>query len=186
MALLASAIVGMRRVSLDIIIGGMSVDPLKERGMGRSRVVGQGEPCRTQADHPGQTLPPSDMGLRLELFVEDIGASIDFYTKVLGFEVLREHPGDYASLRCGDVTLGIGPISKLPKGVGYFTREIASLRRGLGVEIVLEIDEVDEWYRHVSGSGHPVFEPPQDRPWGLKDFRIIDPDGYYLRLTSKA
>lgn len=24
------------------------------------------------------------------------------------------------------------------------------------------------------------------RPWGLKDFRICDPDGYYLRITSKA
>lgn len=148
--------------------------------------MGQGDPCHTQSHRPGQTLPPSGMGLRLELFVEDMKASIDFYTKVLGFEVLREHPGDYASLGCGDVTLGIGPISKLPEEDGYFTREVASLRRGLGVEIVLEIDDVDEWYRLVSGSGHPVFEPLQERPWGLRDFRIVDPDGYYLRLTSKA
>jgi hypothetical protein len=44
-------------------------------------------------------LPPSGMRLRLELFVEDMDASIGFYTRVLGFEVLREHPGDYASLR---------------------------------------------------------------------------------------
>jgi lactoylglutathione lyase len=131
-------------------------------------------------------LPPSGMRLRLELFVEDMAASIGFYTRVLGFEVLREHPGDYASLRCGDVTLGIGPISKLPEEGGYFTREIASLRRGLGAEIVLEIDEVDEWHRRVLGCGYPIFEPPQDRPWGLRDFRIVDPDGYYLRLTAKA
>lgn len=129
-------------------------------------------------------LPPSGMRLRLELFVEDMDASIGFYTKVLGFEVLREHPGDYASLRCGDVTLGIGPISKLPEEGGYFTREIASLRRGLGAEIVLEIDEVDEWHRRVLGCGYPIFESPQDRPWGLRDFRIVDPDGYYLRLTA--
>ena len=129
-------------------------------------------------------LPPSGMRLRLELFVEDMDASIGFYTRVLGFEVLREHPGDYASLRCGDVTLGIGPISKLPEEGGYFTREIASLRRGLGAEIVLEIDEVDEWHGRVLGCGYPIFEPPQDRPWGLRDFRIVDPDGYYLRLTA--
>ncbi len=150
--------------------------------------MGQAEPCRAQADRLGQTPPPPPpgMGLRLELFVEDIDASIDFYTNVLGFEVLREHPGDYASLRCGGVTFGVGSISKLPEEGGYFAREIASLRRGLGVEIVLEIDDVDGWYRHVSGSGHPVFEPPQGRPWGLRDFRIVDPDGYYLRLTAKA
>ena len=23
----------------------------------------------------------------------------------------------------------------------------------------------------------------QDRPWGLRDFRVADPDGYYLRVT---
>jgi lactoylglutathione lyase len=22
-----------------------------------------------------------------------------------------------------------------------------------------------------------------DRPWGLRDFRVVDPDGYYLRIT---
>jgi hypothetical protein len=27
-------------------------------------------------------------------------------------------------------------------------------------------------------------EPMLDRPWGLRDFRMVDPDGYYLRITS--
>ena len=125
------------------------------------------------------------MRVRLELFVEDMEESIGFYTRVLGFEVARNEPGDYASLQNGDVVLGIGPISKLPEEDGYFTREIASSRRGLGVEIVLEVEDVDEWHRRVVASGHPVFEPPQKRPWGLRDFRIVDPDGYYLRLTSR-
>lgn len=122
----------------------------------------------------------------MELFVEDMDASVGFYTGVLGFEVSRGHPGDYVSLRCGNVTLGIGPIAKLPEEGGYFTREIASLPRGLGAEIVLEVDDVDEWHRRVSGCGYPIFEPPQERPWGLRDFRIVDPDGYYLRLTARA
>ncbi|MDQ3910464.1 MAG: VOC family protein [Actinomycetota bacterium] len=124
------------------------------------------------------------MRVRLELFVEDMQASIGFYARVLGFEVEREEPGVYASLRNGSVVLGIGPISKLDDEGGYFTGEIASLRRGLGVEIVLEVEDVDGWYRRVSDSGYPVSEPLRERPWGLRDFRIVDPDGYYLRLTS--
>jgi lactoylglutathione lyase len=123
-------------------------------------------------------------GLRLELFVEDMETTIDYYVRVLGFEVARRETGDYASLRNGEVVLGIAPISKLPGEGGYFTREIASLRRGLGVEIVLEVEDVDAWHRRVVASGHTVFEPPQERPWGLRDFRVVDPDGYYLRLTS--
>ena len=27
---------------------------------------------------------------------------------------------------------------------------------------------------------------PRTGPWGLKDFRILDPAGYYLRITGRA
>lgn len=55
-----------------------------------------------------------EVGLRLELFVEDMEASIAFYTRVLAFGVERHEPGDYASLRVGSVILGLGPVGKLP------------------------------------------------------------------------
>jgi lactoylglutathione lyase len=126
-----------------------------------------------------------EAGLRLELFVDDMEASIAFYTRVLAFELARHEPGDYTSLRLGDVVLGIGPVAKLSEESGYFGREIATLRRGLGVEIVLEMDDVEGCHERVADSGHPVLESLQDRPWGLRDFRISDPDGYYLRITSR-
>jgi hypothetical protein len=28
-----------------------------------------------------------------------------------------------------------------------------------------------------------VVEPLRSRPWGLTDFRVTDPDDYYLRIT---
>src|SRR5215208_7233138 len=126
-----------------------------------------------------------EAGLRLELFVEDMEATIAFYTRVLTFDLARHEPGNYASLRLGDVVLGIGPVAKLPEEGGYFGRDIAALRRGLGVEIVIEVDDVERWRDRVASSDHPILEPLQDRPWGLKDFRISDPDGYYLRITSR-
>ena len=126
-----------------------------------------------------------EAGLRLELFVEDMEAAIAFYTRVLAFEVARLEPGGYASLRLGDIILGIGPVAKLPEEGGYFGRDISAQRRGVVVEIVLEVDDVDGWRDRVAASGHPIFEPLQDRPWGLRDFRISDPDGYYLRITSR-
>ena len=126
-----------------------------------------------------------EAGLRLELFASDMEASIDFYTRVLAFELARHEPGDYASLRLGDVLLGVGPVAKLPEEGGYFGREIATLRRGLGVEIVIEVDDVDGCQERVASSSHPILEPLRDRPWGLRDFRISDPDGYYLRVTSR-
>ena len=125
-------------------------------------------------------------GLRLEFFVEDMEATISFYTQVLPFALVQHDPGNYASLRSGSAILGIGPIAKLPKEGGYFTRDISSNQRGLGVEIVLEVDDIDRWHNRVMASGHPILEQLQVRPWGLRDFRISDPDGYYLRITSKS
>jgi len=126
-----------------------------------------------------------EAGLRLELFALDMEASIAFYTRVLAFDLARHEPGDYASLRLGGVVLGIGPVAKLPEEGGYFGRDIATFRRGLGVEIVLEVDDVDGCYERVADSGHPILEPLRERSWGLRDFRICDPDGYYLRITSR-
>jgi predicted enzyme related to lactoylglutathione lyase len=119
----------------------------------------------------------------MELFVEDVDRSVAFYRDAFGFELSRRDPG-YASIVNGDVVLGLGPIAKLPEHGGYFTRSRLEGAKGLGVEIVLEVEDVHAAHARVETAGHPVFEPLQTRPWGLTDFRVVDPDGYYLRITS--
>jgi lactoylglutathione lyase len=126
------------------------------------------------------------MRLRMELFVNDLDVSVAFYRDVLGFRVQRR-TDDYVSMVHGLVVLGLGPIAKLP-GTGDgpgFTRQRLARDKGAGVEIVLEADGPDELQalhdhclRHAA-----VAEPLQLRPWGLRDFRLTDPDGYYLRIT---
>jgi lactoylglutathione lyase len=125
------------------------------------------------------------MTIRFELFVADRDKSVDFYTSVLGFEVNRLEES-YASLTCGYVTLGLGRQAELPEsgdGPG-FTQERLARETGAGVEIVLETPDLDALYERVRRSGYPLAAPMQDRPWGLRDFRVADPDGYYLRITT--
>jgi lactoylglutathione lyase len=129
-------------------------------------------------DHP--------MRLRLELFVSDMRSSIAFYTETLGFRVARADP-DYVSVRNGSVVLGLGPVAKLPEaGVGPgFTQQRLHADRGAGVEIVLELDDLNDLtalYRRCQARG-VVVQPLREQPWGLPDFRLVDPDGYYLRAT---
>ncbi len=126
------------------------------------------------------------MRLRLELFVDDLDTSVAFYTDLLGFTVLRRSD-DYISLRRGLVVLGLGPISKLPEhpdGPG-FSRQRLATGRGAGVEIVLELDSLEQLtaLHDQCQARSAVTEPLRSRPWGLQDFRVVDPDGYYLRLT---
>jgi lactoylglutathione lyase len=127
------------------------------------------------------------VSFRIELFVEDLDASIRFYERALGFRLERRQH-DYASLRRGAALLGLGALSKLPptgNGPG-FTQERVSAGRGAGVEIVLEVDDLDAVRKQVEAARYPIAEPLQDRPWGLRDFRLLDPGGYYLRVTASG
>ena len=123
------------------------------------------------------------MTSRFELFVDDPDRSAGFYTAVLGFE-LAGASESYRSLRRGGVRIGIGDAGHLGEG-HHFMPEIVSGRRGLGVEIVLEVDDVETLHAHVQRSGYHIHEALTSRPWGLSDFRLVDPDGYYLRITSR-
>ncbi len=124
------------------------------------------------------------MFLRLELFVDDIARSIAFYISVLGFEIEREEPG-YASIRNGDAIFGIGLAAHLPPG-HHFSPEIRTARRGIGTEIVLEVDDLEASFDQAQRRGATILTQLGTRSWGATDYRLADPDGYYLRITSRA
>ena len=124
------------------------------------------------------------MSLRLELFVNDLEKSVAFYTNVLGFERLGGED-DYVPVRSGSVVVGLGPAAGLSQR-HYFNPELQTARRGLGTEIVLEVDDIQAFYDQVKqADGKAIKSPLRRQPWGLTDFRITDPDGYYLRITSR-
>ena len=123
------------------------------------------------------------MTLRLELFVDDLSTSIDFYRRVLRFETTKEQIDGYTPITNGEVHLGLNLRSNLPDNHPVQTRN--NERPGRGVEIVLEVGDIAEMYKHVTTQNWPVSEQLQHQPWGLTDFRVLDPDGYYLRITSR-
>jgi uncharacterized glyoxalase superfamily protein PhnB len=53
------------------------------------------------------------------------------------------------------------------------------------VEIVLEVDDLAAERDRVSRAGWPVADEVALQPWGLRDFRLVDPSGYYLRITAR-
>ncbi|WP_434734155.1 VOC family protein [Rhizobium sp. YTUHZ044] len=120
------------------------------------------------------------MHLTLELFVQTPRTSIDFYQRVLGFEV-EGSSTEYAMLRNGDAAIAINSRSVLSSD--HPLRGEIGDRVGLGVEIVLKVADVEDAYRKADESGWPL-SALAVQPWGLRDFRLIDPDGYYVRVTS--
>jgi catechol 2,3-dioxygenase-like lactoylglutathione lyase family enzyme len=49
----------------------------------------------------------------------------------------------------------------------------------------LLVENVDAWWNHIAAAAAPFgisVEPPQDRPWGMRDFPLIDPSGVLWRI----
>ena len=121
------------------------------------------------------------MTLRCEIFPGDLDVIVDFYTRVLRFRLTadrRSEPGAYVSLQRGSVRVGAAR-SAVPDAR-------AARVPPAGVELVLEVDDVAGERDRVVVAGWPLEEDLQDRPWGLTDFRVLDPAGYYLRITDRT
>ena len=52
------------------------------------------------------------------------------------------------------------------------------------MEVSIQVDDVDAMYATVLAAGLNVVKPIQDRTWRARDFRVADPDGYFVRITS--
>jgi catechol 2,3-dioxygenase-like lactoylglutathione lyase family enzyme len=121
--------------------------------------------------------------LRLEFFVQDLSAAHRFYRKVLGFEEISLSADGYTVLALGSIRIDLQPKTQIPEDhpVQYQRGD----RVGLGIEIVLEVDDLDAAYTRVEQAEWPLADPLQTRPWGARDFRLFDPDGRYLRVTDR-
>ena len=122
------------------------------------------------------------MDLHVEFFVEDLERSRDFYTRVLGFAITRQKEDGFTELRRGSATLALN--SRRILNADHPARPAPNERIGKGVEIVLVAKALDAVYEQVLASGWPLSTPMTDQPWGMTDFRVIDPDGVYIRVTA--
>lgn len=114
--------------------------------------------------------------LRIELFPADVDRSVAFYG-LLGFEVSGRSAGPpaYAAVRLGDVRIGLCQAAPVDPA----TRALP-----VGTEIVIEVDDVQTTRDRVVARGVELAEDLVEREWELSDFRVHDPDGYYLRFTN--
>jgi catechol 2,3-dioxygenase-like lactoylglutathione lyase family enzyme len=101
----------------------------------------------------------------------DFNLSKQFY-RDLGFD-LAWSSDDLAYLHHGDCSFLLQ---------NYYVKEHAD-----NFMMHLLVDDVDAWWRHVEaqkiGSKYATkAEPPQDQPWGIRDFVLVDPTGVLWRI----
>lgn len=122
-------------------------------------------------------------GVFIELYVEDIPYYVDFFTRVLDFTVLVNH-SIFVELRRGAETILLNGEGKTLESEHYFFGKLNSNPKGTGVEIGIVVDNLQDVYQKALKFNHLKCTPIVKQEWGMSDFRIVLPDGYYLRLTT--
>ena len=120
-------------------------------------------------------------GSKFELATTDPSRDTAFYSE-LGFRVVAKTSYGYVTLKSGPVVIALSPVAKINS---RDTASLSKLRRPpIGVEIVLYTTEnLEEKHARLKSLG---LKPTDIRlqPWGVRDFRITDPGGYYIRISE--
>jgi len=118
----------------------------------------------------------------VELHVADVERSLAFY-EALGFKVARRWE-DWIRLDREGADLVLFGDAYVRGKDHYFTPHIDRSPRGVGVEIVIEVDDVDALLPRARELGGEAPDQGNDMPWGQRVAHIKDPDGNVVNLTQ--
>ena len=124
------------------------------------------------ADAYGRSL----RGFGVNLLVRDVARSVAFLTEVLEVEAVYAER-DFAVCRHQ------GQEWMLHSDASYHSNPLLALTgdgaiRGAGLELRLYGVDPDAAARRAEAGGHHVLQAAQDKPHGLREAFIVDPDGY--------
>ncbi len=111
------------------------------------------------------------------LFVSNLSKSVTYYQKLLGVQPVQQ--GDT------QVVFDIGGVQLMLHADGETERVPSGSVRGAGVSVHFQIDEADAYWEHLRQVGVPLMEPPEDQPWGYREFGVKDPDGYEIEFVQR-
>ena len=114
-----------------------------------------------------------------EIMVKDIRHSTEFY-RLLGFELLRDG-GDFVELTWEDHRLFLAEASAV-RDIDHV--DLGPRREFPSANVRVMVANVDHYWKVANDIGATIIVPIGDRYYGLRDFTIVDPDGFGVRFAS--
>lgn len=118
--------------------------------------------------------------ISVSLTVKDLPASRRWYSEVVGFTVDQEYERE-GQVRA--VALGAGSVRLLinqDDGAKGWERV-----KGEGVSLmVTTAQDIDTIANGIKARGGTLETEPADMPWGVRMFRLHDPDGFKVAISS--
>ncbi|MEO0515365.1 MAG: GNAT family N-acetyltransferase [Planctomycetota bacterium] len=105
--------------------------------------------------------------------VRDLAETISFYRDVLGGsgEWLYGDPPGFGGIRMGEAQL-----------MFELNRELAQRASGIGHFFFCQT--IDEQHSQHIAAGAPIIEPIENKPWGFREYVVLDPNGVRLRFAG--
>jgi len=124
-----------------------------------------------------------------ELYCSDFSRSLRFYTETLGFSVRYARPEErFAYLDFAGAEVMIEQTVDLAR---TFVAGELDYPFGRGMNLQIEVRDVDALYARVRAAGSRIFLPLEERWYrrdaeevGNRQFVVMDPDGYLLRFAQ--
>lgn len=108
--------------------------------------------------------------------VPDVAAAVEFYSKRLGFKCAftSGEPASFAGMSFGEVQIFLEQGNPNAGGTSaYFVMGEPDASHGNPADLQALFD-------HHHANGVEIVQPPADRDYGLRDYTVRDPHGYYL------
>lgn len=98
--------------------------------------------------------------------VADVEKALAFYVDKLGFQLGWKwgNPITHGNVCRGSINLDVICVTEVARGTAM---------------AYVQIRGVDAYFAELKGRGLGVSEP-EDRPYGMRDFEVVDPDGNRL------
>lgn len=116
------------------------------------------------------------------LYVDDVPATLDFYSTAFGFEIGFLHESnDYGELVTGATKLAFSAKS-LMREMGK-TPGTAQANAPV-FELAFETENVDDDYAKALSAGATPVMTPTEQPWGQRISYISDLNGFLIEICS--
>jgi catechol 2,3-dioxygenase-like lactoylglutathione lyase family enzyme len=116
----------------------------------------------------------------ITLFVEDLGATKQFYLEVFGLPVHFEDDAS-AVFNFGNTLINLLNVTEAPGLIG--PAEVGGPNAGSRVQFTIDVDDVDAVCAELVKRGVELLNGPMDRPWGIRTASFRDPAGHIWEIA---
>jgi catechol 2,3-dioxygenase-like lactoylglutathione lyase family enzyme len=116
----------------------------------------------------------------ITLFVEDLGAAREFYTRAFGLPVHYEDDNS-AVFRFGETLINLLDVAEAPELVSPAT--VAAPDAGVRCQFTLAVDDVDAACADLVSRGVELLNGPMERTWGIRTASFRDPGGHVWEIA---